>query len=92
MISQAGKLLYPTAVGQTAISGMLFTILSLDGIVPQAISQSLEGQTQHGIAKAGLTKGTEKAFFFSHVFACMFSHMEFINKSQIVTAKGKELC
>lgn len=64
MISQAGKLLYPTAVGQAAISGMLFTILSLDGIVPQTISQSLEGQTQHGIAKAGLTKGTEKAFFF----------------------------
>lgn len=33
---------------------MLFTILSLDGIVPQAIAESLKGQIQHGMAEAGL--------------------------------------
>lgn len=49
---------------------MLFTILSLDGIVPQAISQSLKGQTQHGIAEAGLMKGTEKAFFLMYFHVC----------------------
>lgn len=37
---------------------MLFTILSLDGIVPQAIFESLKGQMQQGISEARLTDGT----------------------------------
>lgn len=49
---------------------MLFTTLSLDGIVPQAISQSLEGQTQHGIAEAALIKATEKALFLMYFHVC----------------------
>lgn len=57
---------------------MLFTILSLDGIVPQAISESLKGQIQHGISEARLIEVREKAFF--HVSSCMFSHMEVIGK------------
>lgn len=37
---------------------MLFTILSLDGIVPQAIFESLKGQMQQGISEARLTDVT----------------------------------
>lgn len=51
------------------ISGMLFTILSLDGIVPQAIFESLKGQTEHGTSPARLTEVTE-AFFLVYVHAC----------------------
>lgn len=50
---------------------MLFTILSLDGIVPQAIAESLKGQIQHGISEARLSEVREKAFFpciFMYVF------------------------
>lgn len=47
---------------------MLFTILSLDGIVPQAISESLKGQMQHGIADARWIEVREKVYFlYFHV-------------------------
>lgn len=44
------------------ISGMLFTILSLDGIVPQAISESLKGQIQYGVSEGRLIEVREKVF------------------------------
>lgn len=49
---------------------MLFTILSLDGIVPQAISESLKGQIQHGISGAWFIGVREKAFFAMYFHTC----------------------
>lgn len=53
---------------------MLFTILSLDGIVPQAIFESLKGQTEHGASQVRHTEVSEEAFLCVRMFMHAFTY------------------